>query len=1483
MNIKEQHVVAGMTTDMNVSRFDPTKVLYARNIRITQMEGNQGLLCVTNEKGTKQCSVTGDNIVGAVIGSAVINDYLILFTTDNDTSSQPSNPPYTDCIYRLEKSSNANYDFQSVRLFSGNLGFSTEHPLETLPLFENNLIQKVYWVDGEHQLRCINIADTSQRPNKVSSTSGESTVFDANPTINLSHSISVTKRTDGGEFPAGTIQYAFTYYSLNGPETNVFETTPLYELSPKTKGIAADGRTNCSFHISLSNLDTSFEYIRVYAIIRTSKNATPSVRIIGNYAVSSNLTVVDNGSVGYSVDATSLLFIGGEPVAPSTFTSKDNTLFLGNIKLLRPSIGNIKVDNMSIADKFRSLITGGNVPLSNVSTPNELGVGSGDWFYDYTIDNNRPSTSLRRFKRGETYRLGIVAQHETGIWSDVVWIGDYENTVVPQFYKKIQSAGMFKLGKGSGSSSISDILNALVEAGFVRIAPVVVYPEGSDRTVFCQGLVSATVYNVEDRFSNHPFSQASWFFRPIAEGLGVAAFPHCSLCNVLSEPTDGTAELQLNDSPRNFLPQVEGYWGDSSDSRSRIPATDMIAMFGNDYYVDTSIVTLNSPDIELDDSLQQEDFNDLQFRIVGVAKSGTQNIIAHTYADITAGYSPNSRFLDMSMSRFWFYTNNNTFSIANFPSFPGYLVNSHIDWTNLNVGFAPGMQTDINVPFIIYPWHKTGCIFGKPKDDASDDQKKMFDTSILNHKVLSSSWFAHTELFDTITEVTTENIKLFDDTQSDFIPLGETADSKVYYGNIDTVRLYKKDSLSTTNKSHTEEVFNMLEPSFSVYEPRFYAAVRKPHTENKYTLIQSPAYSEGNFNVAGLKDASLEDMLLKYGCKRVEYIGNESTLNFTDDAPVPIKYKSTKHAVIPIAHVEYEIPSLYRCEELFTQYNGGEGRTTVVYPFWDESHGYTMTPGKVPFATEWPTSFNYNNIWSPPKDSYKSYTPEIPVLYIGELYRTVDASTRFGGSTEESIKNNVWKKCGEAIKINSILNGSSTYLEFTEGDTYLARYDCLKTYPYADKDVNSIVEIFSTDLETRVNLDERYDNARGLMDNTLINPTNINLVNRLGFEQENNFLTFSSSDLIRENIDRFPNTMSITLEKTLGEEVDSWLQTTMTDTYDADGVYGSIEALKTFNDNVFVFQDNAFGQVLFNNRVQIPTSDGQPIEITNGMKFQGIRYLSNKVGCSNKWSIAISNSKMYWFDAGTADIWSFGGQGIDNLSTRLGVKGWVSKFPNTRWSVANMGGLRTLHDEKYNDLYFMVGDQTNESYGALLYSESLDTFVSVMDYTNLEQMYNLDGRTFVVPKIGIHAMWEGNYNSFFGVNKPYLLRFIANSQPTMHKVFDTVQWRSDTWNASEKYLPNETFNKLTVWNQYQKTQETSLTNTPGKPSPLKKKFNTFRALVPRDKFGDTLTDNDYTYKKFSRIRGNYAVVELTHDIEDTNKMQFYDLEISEFL
>lgn len=1449
MNALEKHIVTGMVTDMNVSRFDATKVFYARNARISTVNDKNELFTVMNEKGPLHLTGNINIPTGTVVGSAFIDEKLILFI-------KASNADY---IYRLTFPTDTT--FNAVRLYQGNLGFDIQNPLETLSVYENENVQKVYWVDGVHQLRSINVVKDSYTGDSAHSDNGVATLFDVNPVLTLNHTLNITKRNTGGDFPAGTIQYAFTYFNMYSPETPVFEVSEQYLLSPQRKGAAADGRVVCSFNISLSGLDTTFEYLRAYAIIRTSENATPAVRLLGDFRMSSGtVNFVDDGAVGSTVDASYLLFVGGEPVAPSTFTVKDNTLFLGNIRLLKPQIGTIIYEGtQTIAEKIAALRGAGTIPIRNVSKQ-VTGVGSETNWYNYTIDNNRKSTALRRFKKGETYRLGIIAQHKTGVWSEVLWIGDYTNDVNPIF-KGEQTAGIWELTSLLQGGVLTTILSKLKDAGFLRVAPVAVYPEGIDRTVFCQGLVSATVYNVEDRYNNKPFSQASWFFRPISEGFGIAASPHAMLYQeketTATDAVYGNAEIQLNQGPRLFLPFMKGTW-QGSNTQVVLPNEDMVSLCKNDYYIDTSIVTLNSPDIEFNDSLQQEDFEGLKFRIVGIAKSKLSNQHQEMYADITAGlynfekpYSPT--YSKVAISNNITYHNPIT-------NFLGYL--SHVKIYNVGQGLN---STAGLCFFALYPWHKTGKIQGSHygvngywtvgKEEHFDPDNNVEDICILKSKIISNIRYGVTEMLGNTTNVQANTIKLFDDTQNDFIPLSNNAYSEVYYGNIDSVRVFTKDSLSSTNAEHSSDTLvtksvsdegTLLENFNRVLGYSYYPCMSSIPFNNKEHLESGYVYMGDT--------RSPEEVLKNFPNYR-----NTFTL---DNTPVPIKYKSTKHAVVVLSAGSGEIPSLYRNEALVTAF--GAGSAPTVKPFWKDTN-MTFTAGKVPFYP----CVAHKVV---PEASDASY----PFLYIGELYRdNIDPTTRFGGNSEKAILNNVWKRCGEAVYIN--LSNDIT-IKFEEGDTYLTRYDCLKTYPYADNDVNSIVEIFSTDIETRVNLDARYDHTRGLLDNTLIRPENINLVNRAGYEQSNQFFTFTAEDYSRENVSRFPNLITISEEKVPGASVDVWGQINLTGGLDLDGTYGEIHALKTFNNDVYAFQTDAFSNILFNSRVQIPTSDGQPIEITNGMKLQGVRYLSNTVGCQNKWSICSSSRRLYWFDNRSKDVWGFSGQGIDNLSTRLGVKSWFINAPSFWY--ANGEGFNTFFDKRNSDVYFSLYASGSHTFdvGSLMFSENLDTFVSVFDYTNIQALYNLKPGTIITRNNGsLWSLWKGNYNNFFGTYKPFYLRFIANMEPTRHKVFNTLQWRSDSWN-NDTYVPGSTFNKFRVWNQYQDSGTNTLVSAKFNQSNLKKKFNTFRALVPRDSIG-TWNEN----RRLDRIRGNYAFVELKYDLSDNKKIQFYDLEIGEFI
>ena len=250
---KEQHFFKGMQRDLSVSKFNPEYAFDAQNIRITARE-HDTLLSVSNEKGNKEIplqSPSGDPVVidGVLLGQNVLNNYVTLFTKGTN-----------DNIYRLE---NKGTYFETLILFSGNLNFSTDYPIESISVYENNNIQKVYWVDGLNQARVINI--TKDDYNNADD-------FDFVGTIHTSSKIEVSKVNGSGAFGQGVIQYAFTYYNKYGKETNIFRTSPLLYIAYSDRGASPEETVSCSFQINFTELDSSYDFIRVYSIHRTSIN-----------------------------------------------------------------------------------------------------------------------------------------------------------------------------------------------------------------------------------------------------------------------------------------------------------------------------------------------------------------------------------------------------------------------------------------------------------------------------------------------------------------------------------------------------------------------------------------------------------------------------------------------------------------------------------------------------------------------------------------------------------------------------------------------------------------------------------------------------------------------------------------------------------------------------------------------------------------------------------------------------------------------------------------------------------------------------------------------------------------------------------------------------------------------------------------------------------------------------------------------------------
>lgn len=483
----------GMLRDLSISKSSNEYAYENRNIRLTPLD-HDTLLSVTNEKGPLK--VSNVQLSGTTIGYCVLNNHIVVFTTDNTT----------DRIYRVDLNDDGSWT--SNLLYEGNINLDTEHPIEALGLYESEAIQKVYWVDGKNQPRVINI---------LNSYIGEESnpKFDFITSFSPMLNLSIDKQFNGiGSFSSGVIQYYITYYNKFGQETNIVYSSPQYYLSNEDKGASPEDTVTCSFKLSMTNVDTTFDYMRVYSVIRTSYNGTPTANIVGDIDLSNvspedTVSIIDNGVYTSSVDPTILLYIGGVEITASTLTQKDNTLFLGDITNLT-EIYDEQLN--SLIESFRDSSTRDNYlkfTLSDTSSGYDIPMSINSGYYSYTSQLNNSSYQIKTFKGGETYRIGIRFFTKTGSYSSIYWLGDVFNPYYPEFYTTGYHRAIlyFKLP--------DDILSYLKSSdnNYSQFQLYMAEASQSDRCVIAQGVLSPTVFNLRQRVNDGPFTQSSWFFR----------------------------------------------------------------------------------------------------------------------------------------------------------------------------------------------------------------------------------------------------------------------------------------------------------------------------------------------------------------------------------------------------------------------------------------------------------------------------------------------------------------------------------------------------------------------------------------------------------------------------------------------------------------------------------------------------------------------------------------------------------------------------------------------------------------------------------------------------------------------------------------------------------------------------------------------------------------------------------------------------------
>ena len=436
--------------------YENTKIIYnagseSKTLEYSATEATVPRCQLEEEYVTVNGSTYTNNTSGTqkIIGVKELRDSALIITTDDNG---------WDCIWELTGLNDEDFDLEL--LYMNNLGLSSNNLMDILFNYENSVIQKVYLVDGAHQIRYINIRQSVENGDSLNLIDLPPTSIDVVGTFKLSQ-VSIDSIFSGGSHTTGMIQYAYSLYILNGAQT---VTSPLSKLTPIDKGQDLGGgelneNLGKSITVSVPNIDSNFTHIKLYSIKYTSYNEIPEIQLIADQEIDSSgtLSFTDTGSDGTTLSLEEFVFLGASPIIPKNISTKDNTLFAINVK---EQLFEVDLDTRAYSySEFGSAVImenvsydeNGNLSSTTLTVPADFSVPdkhdsiNRDYdLYKYQSDfttlgasgkyveveflqtslTDDEAEDLQFFKDNEFYRLGIKFFNRRGQYTNAAWIMD---------------------------------------------------------------------------------------------------------------------------------------------------------------------------------------------------------------------------------------------------------------------------------------------------------------------------------------------------------------------------------------------------------------------------------------------------------------------------------------------------------------------------------------------------------------------------------------------------------------------------------------------------------------------------------------------------------------------------------------------------------------------------------------------------------------------------------------------------------------------------------------------------------------------------------------------------------------------------------------------------------------------------------------------------------------------------------------------------
>lgn len=1501
----DAHIFGGMQRDRSVSKQSPEFLWDAYNVRMTARDGDT-MLSITNEKGTsivEDSSLTTPREIefkGTYLGHCVINNYLIVFTTDSDTTK--------DYIYRVDKSYNYHTDLLWDGDSKGSLGFGKDYPIECLGVYENSEIQKVYWVDGKNQPRVINIMSD---PSKF-----DSKTFDFVQELALTERIKVSKESNSsGVFPAGVIQYAMTYYSKYGQESNIAYITPLLYTSYMDRAGSPEDRIGNAFRLSISGVDRRFDYVRLYSIMRTSINAVPTIkRLTDIELVPSSVKGTNISRAWYNMTSayyycnvqvnSSSKFVNIQNFTSAYYETTGGAGANGNYyvfkrtdypELIIQHISEGKTKYYTWSDK--SAADGGTTEIW--VSKDQVG-GAGSVGYKIFCKGNSNTEGMMQVMDSvlTDYSITYLDKGDTGEAIDpttLLYIGG-ESIKASTIAQKDGTLfiGNYEVIRDSIDQTIKDSFRINSDS-FIKGTRTVYLPSSNTSTRYNY----ASTLNGRDTNSGGETVNPSYFKYGERYRFGMQ-FQYkngkwsepifIGDHTIQTSPTCGTTTMVLPTIKASF--DLSGIY---SLGYRRVRGLVVFPTLQDRKILAQGILCPTVYNIQDRNNHTPDAQSSWFFRLTPTSAINNEN-------DVNIGAS-----IQYKHNYLLYGDTDRGAEIQGVPSELSNYSTTGYDTKTSSVGETSvrvGQNTEDKTNYIKVSIEQMNNVFAVDRsiltmhspDVEFEDSFNTLDFNNLKIQLVGRAGFSSCMGdidIQTSSPTIAPNGAGF--IHKSFISSGSSASrgmvAGLFYSDYTVDDIDGGQGYQAYDRQHYDFLF-MVYPwqksgsiNNDIVRPnnagaRSAVLSKKKISNLRFSMRMAWLSTPSELNVSSIQLFNSDQVALtKLG--DTSYYGNVDTMISPCVEYGSVFNIGNKNSSEAYESIRGEYDGQYARKALFTSKNfwkmskWGAYRCNQGYnPKWDcretdlgDDNGNLRTSKeaiRMKYKSTPHLVVKLNNTTLDATMNADSIG--LPYLYVAELVREIDDSTMFGGDTDEALRSNLWLPAGDIITINSTGN---TTVEFKYGDTWYQRYDCLKTYPFTMEDENSIVDIASFFVETRVNIDGRYDRNRGQLSNLMMSPVNFNKINPV-YSQMDNFFSYRILDTDYYKLNSFPNSVTWSKEKQPASIVDTWTNITLANVLDLDGDKGSVTALKVWNDNIYCFQTKGISNILFNSRVQIPTSDGIPVEITNNYKVDGKRYITDAIGCSNKWSISNTPSGLYFIDHIGNVLYNLGGNGLASVSGSHGFDSWFdTQDTYTSWNPSTFDGMKTYYDFNHHDLY------VTSSGSCLAFSELLGQFTSFMSYEGVPAMFNIGSDFYSIKDGRLWKMFSGEYNQFFDNYRPHSITFVSNADSTLDKIFNTLESRTDFWQGTS--LQHRRFyDYIRVWNEYQDTGLVPLDFKNCKPSITKKKFRIWRVNIPRDKD-----------RKLDRIRNPWTFISLgmygNGDHNNTMKMELHDLSVQYFI